>query len=146
MNSYKHNQASHEQILEHFKGCAFDPPLESYTPDIDNYIEKIVENAERFECWIDDELAGLVAMYCNDFENKEAFITMVSVMTKYGGRGIAKELLEQAIGHCRQLQFKKVSLEVSASNDRAIKIYDKFGFRKDGEKDGIVKMKMKLSD
>lgn len=136
MNYYKKNKASHKQIADHFKACPFDPPLESYTDDVDKYIEKIINNAERFECWVDDELAGLVAVYCNDFENKKAFITIVSVMTKYGGQGIAKELLGQAIAHCKKIQFKEVSLEVSASNDRAIKIYDKLGFKKSGEKDG----------
>ncbi len=144
MSSYKRNQARHIHISEHFKGCAFEPPLESYIDDVDEYIEKILSNAERLESWEDKELAGLVAVYCNDFKTHEAFITMVSVMTKYSGKGIAKELLNRTIEYCKSIDFKKIKLEVRKDNSRAIKIYEKFGFREYEQREKTIMMEFSL--
>lgn len=127
MSSYKENTADYQAIVKHFAGCDFKPKLESYV-DVDEYVRKILANAERFEHWEDKELAGLVAIYCNDYETRQAFITMVSVMSKYGGRGIASDLLQRAIEHCRKLNFKEIRLEVRADNAKATRLYEKFGF------------------
>jgi D-cysteine desulfhydrase len=143
MSSYKRNKADLSHIVSNFQGADFEPRLETYI-DVDQYIEKILEHAERFEYWSDGELAGLVAIYCNDLKTREAFITMVSVMSKYEGKGIAKDLLNQAIDYCRELDFKKIKLEVRKTNIKAKKIYEKFGFRQFESNDTSIMMQLEL--
>lgn len=144
MSLFKENTASNADIMRNFSGCKFEPPLESYVDDIPAYIEKILKHAQRFECWIDDELAGLVAVYCNDFESLAAFITMVSVIEKYTGRGIAKQLMEQAISHCRMLKFKVIKLEVDARNAGAIHVYERYGFQTAETRGNTLLMSLEL--
>lgn len=143
MSYFRKNEASHKQIEEHFKGCKFEPPLESYI-DVSPYIDKILAHAERFEYWTENELVGLAAVYCNDFKSRESFLTMLSVMKKYSKHGIGTELLKQSISYCKDLGFEKMKLEVLAGNEKAIKVYNKFGFKEFGRNDKFIKMELKL--
>lgn len=140
---YKRNTATRYQIVEHFKSCDFKPRLETYV-EVSPYVDKILNHAERFECWDGKYLIGLVAAYCNNLEEMEAFITMVSVSSKYNGRGIAKELLSQAISYCKKLKFVSIKLEVASSNAKAVSIYEKFGFERTGLKGKLIVMENKL--
>lgn len=57
----------------------------------------------------------------------------VSVHPKYQGLGIGKALIGNLLSWCRQQkQIEKVFLQVFATNDRAIKLYEKFGFIEEG--------------
>lgn len=145
MSSYRTNTASREQILQHFKECEFEPQLESYV-DLEEYIEKILKNAERFECWADNSLAGLVALYANNTDTRECFVTMVSVGAQYGGKGIAGALIERAIIYSRENKFERMGLEVFLTNQRAIKIYDKFGFQAVHTGENKIKMELMLGE
>ena len=129
MNLYKQNAATQEDILRLFSECDFEPKLESYV-DTGVYTQKILTNAERFECWIDDKLTGLVALYANDTKSHLSFITMVCVGRDFGGRGIATALLGQAISHARDGHFTSIELEVYSTNDLATRLYERLGFVK----------------
>ena len=136
MNSYKINTASKAQIIQHFTECEFTPRLESYL-NLAHYSEKILKNAVRFECWVNGSLAGLTALYANDMATKRSFITMASVSSHYGGEGIGSTLIKQAISYAIENGFENISLEVFPTNIRAMKLYEKIGFRKvhtDGDK------------
>lgn len=141
---YLRNKAKQQDIITHFQGCKFAPPLESYV-NIDLYSKKMLRYAERFECWVNTELAGFAAIYCNDDRKNYSFITNISVMEKYTRQGIAKELLYQVISHCKSLGFREIGLEVHSDNVGAIKIYEKFGFKQVGRsKESNIKMSMQL--
>ena len=147
MYSYKSNAASQEQILAHFRECAFEPRLESYV-NPEEYVEKILNYAQRFECWNGTSLAGLVAIYANDKDSGASFITMVSVGTQYGGKGIAGNLIEQAIDFTRAKGFRRVRLEVFSANQRAIRLYRRFGFEEvqSGEDKLIMELELQNND
>lgn len=140
MNSYSANTASLSQIIALFQNCIFDPPLDSYI-NVNDYTAKILKFAQRFECWHGDALVGLVAMYANDQASRSAFITMVSVANNFGGKGIASSLLGQAIGFAEKENYNQVALEVFSGNLKAIRLYEKLGFKRvPGE--GEVKIRM----
>jgi GNAT superfamily N-acetyltransferase len=84
------NRAAKAQITELLVRCDADfvPQLSSRVA-IPGYAEKITMNAARFEAWADDTLCGLVAAYCNDVERGSAYVTSVSVLHEYQGKGIA---------------------------------------------------------
>lgn len=126
---YRSNTASATEIAAHLKQCdaAFVPALSSRR-EIDAYAQKIVDHAERFEAWAGGTLAGLVAAYCNDRENHRAYITSVSVLEAWKGRGIAAELLKRCIEHATSSGMRCILLEVGSANRPAIKLYEKLGF------------------
>ena len=63
------------------------------------------------------------------FEN-EFYIDTVSVFEEFQGRGIAKELFYFIEQKAKELAFKKVSLLVDVDNLKALKLYEKIGFKK----------------
>ena len=60
----------------------------------------------------------------------EFYIDTVSVFEKFQGRGIAKELFYFIEQKAKELAFKKVSLLVDVDNLKALKLYEKIGFKK----------------
>ena len=123
------NTASKAQLLELLKACDLDfsPPL-SERQDIPTYAERIFDRAERFEFWRQDNLEGLVAMYCKTPPDEPAFITNVSVNSKYRGQGIADTLLNAAIAHARTCGFSRVALDVDEGATAARCLYRKHKF------------------
>lgn len=123
------NVATASQVAKLLRSCndAFVPPLGSRV-DIAEYADKIVARADRLEAWVNSELVGLAAIYCNDLASMRAFITSVSVLDVWQGRGIASKLVAQCIDHARRLGFARIELEVDGRNLAAIRLYEKYGF------------------
>jgi ribosomal protein S18 acetylase RimI-like enzyme len=126
---YLCNKASVPQIAEHLLHCDVDfiPPL-SGRVEINDYAQKIAGKATRIEAWLGGTLVGLVAVYCNDQEDHIAYITSVSVLPAWTGNGIATRLINQCVEHAKASGMRRISLEVSGDNARAIKLYEKSGF------------------
>ena len=123
------NQAGAALLATHLHCCdaLFVPPLSSRT-EIDGYARKIVANALCFEAWSEGVLVGMVATYCNDVDGGVAFITNVSVLPQWQGKGIASQLVGRSVAHARSMKFDRVELEVDADNTAAIRLYRKQGF------------------
>lgn len=129
MVEYLLNKASEPEIAKHLLHCDADfiPPL-SNRVDINKYAQKIASRAMKFEAWSGSTLVGLVAAYCNDQENRLAYITSVSVLREWMGQGIAAKLLKQCITHATDSGMRQISLEVASNNQPAIRLYEKNGF------------------
>lgn len=142
--TYKRNTATVEQVLAHLEKCNdnFVPSLDKKV-ELKPYAEKITKYAIKFEAWIADELAGLVAAYFND-ENKSTFITNVSTTKQYSGNGIASQLMKECISFAKHKDFKEINLQVSQSNISAIGLYSKFGFKKINVENGEITMQKEL--
>ena len=126
---YLKNNASEVQIIEHLSRCNADfVPLLSGRIDINDYAKKIASKAIRFEAWSGGKLVGLVAAYCNDRETRIAYITSVSVLKAWTGKGIAARLMSQCAEHAKASGMRQISLEVASDNTPAIKLYEKSGF------------------
>lgn len=123
------NKASAVQITEHLLCCDADfvPPL-SGRVEIRDYAKKIASKATRFEAWSGGIPVGLVAAYCNDQENRIAYITSVSVLKEWTRKGIAAGLVGQCVEHAKVSGMRQISLAVAADNTPAIKLYEKRGF------------------
>lgn len=123
------NKASEAEIVEHLLACDADfvPPL-SGRVEIGAYAQKIASKATRFEAWSGGTLVGLVAAYCNDQEKRIAYITSVSVLRAWTGKGIAALLTGRCIEHAKASGMRQIELEVSGDNAPAIKLYKKSGF------------------
>jgi ribosomal protein S18 acetylase RimI-like enzyme len=144
---FKTKTASVQAVTEHLKTCAntFDPPLHTHV-NIEAYSQKIVDKAVTFEAWDNGQLVGLVAAYFNDLQSKTGYITSVSTLPHYQGRGIAKNLLTTSLEHGKSLGFLKVGLEVSERNTPAINLYSQSGFLVIGRKGATLVMQGSLKN
>ncbi len=70
----------------------------------------------------------------------ECSVTNIAVKEKYRGRGIASSLLERAILNSIYLGDEFITLEVRKSNTPAISLYEKYGFRKMGERKNFYRL------
>lgn len=80
--------------------------------------------AENF----DGCICGFAAYYVNDFISKEAYISMIAVLSSYRKKGYGKSLLDSIIQAAREKEMKSVCLEVDKSNTKAIDFYRENGF------------------
>ena len=126
---YLLNKTSAAQIAEHLSRCDADfvPPLSSRV-NINDYARKIASKATRFEAWSGGTLVGLAAAYCNDLEKRIAYITSVSVLRDWTGKGIVAQLMNQCVEHAKAVGMKQIGLEVASDNTPAIRLYEKCGF------------------
>ncbi len=143
---HRSNVATAAQIAAHLTRCDADfvPPL-SGRVRIDDYAEKMATKAARFEAWAGGELVGLVSMYCDKGSLSPAFITNVSVLREWSGRGIASGLLKRCIAYARSLGAVRVVLEVASANAGAIRFYERCGFVGSGSGAPFVKMDLNLA-
>jgi ribosomal protein S18 acetylase RimI-like enzyme len=125
---YRINTASKAKIESHLEECSpqFIPELNTYAV-LEDYSEKLFDNAITFEAWKVEKLIGLIAVYCNDV-TKKMFISSVSVYEDYKGIGLAKGLLNLCLDFGKVNKFYNVNLEVKKANLQAISFYEKHGF------------------
>lgn len=145
--TYKINHATHQDIIAHLTECSalFIPPLE-YRTDINTYASKIENLADTIEAWVKDVLIGLIAVYCNDLDSRQAYITSVSVKEQYAGMGIASTLLKMCIQHVKKAGFVKIDLDVHEKNDQAIILYEGRGFKPIRTNNSIINMRYDIND
>ncbi len=62
----------------------------------------------------------------------DVYITNVEIDEAYRGRGYSKELIRKVIETGRSIGGREFTLEVRASNEIAIKLYESFGFVSEG--------------
>lgn len=116
-------------IRRHLTACDnhFIPPLASRV-SIPDYAKRLASHATCFEAWSGDELIGLVAVYCNAPDRREAFVTNVSVLPGWTGQGIANRLMRDCIAHIDEKGFGRILLEVDGRAAGAIRLYRTVGF------------------
>jgi ribosomal protein S18 acetylase RimI-like enzyme len=145
--TYRNGCASEQAILFHLSRCGknFIPHLGERVK-LTCYAKKIVTKAERFEAWANDDLIGLLAVYCNSHDKKQAYITSLSVVIEWQGNGIASALLANCIRHVKQCGFEHIELEVSQNNKSAVELYKKYNFSFISEMGEQSRMQLKLDD
>ena len=142
---YKIKTADFNNVFTHLVKCNdnFIPKLTDKV-DIAAYSKKIAENSVTFEAWLKDELIGLIAAYFNDSKNHVGFITNVSTVKEYSGKGIASQLMNRCIAYAIEKQFSEITLEVFHKNSSAFELYKKFHFKQTAVKDDLIIMKKYL--
>ena len=70
----------------------------------------------------------------------------ISVRKDYWGKGVGTKLMSALISFAGNAGFEILSLEVRSDNDRAIRLYERFGFKKIATYPGFMKIKGALVD
>nr|WP_290227207.1 ribosomal protein S18-alanine N-acetyltransferase [Trichocoleus desertorum] len=81
-----------------------------------------------------DTPAALVGLGCFWAIVDEAHITIVAVHPDFQGQGLGQVLLYALLQKAQQRGLERATLEVRASNQPALLLYEKFGFREAGRR------------
>ena len=103
------------------------PPL-SQKVDIPSYVRKITDRGVVLACADGGQLLGFISFYCNDQETKCAHLSLMGVGREYRGRGIARALLQEAIGYVRKAGFQRIGSQTWHTNAASLKLHLELGF------------------
>lgn len=95
------------------------------------------ENAHFFVADINGEIVGYMGTIS---VFGECSVTNIAVKEKCRGKGIASSLLERVIINSVFNEDEFITLEVRQSNTPAISLYEKYGFRKMGERKNFYRL------
>lgn len=98
--------------------------------DFSTFFSKIDSNAEFIVASSNDGILGYAAMYANNQKTQEAYISLLEVYQEYQGLHIGKRILKKCKLIAKEKQMANIRLEVLKENYRAIKFYEKNGFKK----------------
>jgi RimJ/RimL family protein N-acetyltransferase len=96
---------------------------------------QIFDSGVVFVCEEDKELIGFVAgrRGVGRRQAHSIYIAM-GVLQAWVGRGIGRSLLEALEGWAQSKGLHRLELMVNYNNERAIRLYEKFGFEREGVK------------
>lgn len=120
--------ATATEIEAHLRACSDDflPPLATRV-DITGYAAKLHSYASNYEAWHERELVALVSVY-RDEGTRTAFVSSVSSVASFRGRGLARTLLTQALDHVDRAGLGPVDLDVDGRSSAALGLYRSMGF------------------
>ena len=109
--------------------------------DEKEHIKKVKssETSNHFVATKNNKMIGCISFNGNTARKMRHYGTIgISVLKEYWSRGVATVLLEKLISWAKEKGIKKINLDVFENNKRAIKLYEKFGFKLEGcIEDGI---------
>jgi ribosomal-protein-alanine N-acetyltransferase len=94
--------------------------FEQFAAELDNPCARIEL------CWREDRLAGFLCWW---LIAGEVQIQNVATAPAFRRQGVAARLLEYVLARCHDSGFESAWLEVRASNQPAIALYERFGFK-----------------
>ena len=98
----------------------------------ESFLEELVNPlAKYFVLKADDEVIGYVGLW---HIVDEGHITNVAIKKEYQGQGYSNYLIQEIIKYKEENILSFLTLEVRESNKVAIKLYEKYGFKKVGER------------
>jgi N-acetylglutamate synthase-like GNAT family acetyltransferase len=126
-----------EGILECL-ALAFAPFREAYTPGAfsdtvlssETIPRRMVEMSMLVAVGVEGEIAGCIAYKLN--QEKEGRLRGMAVRPEFLGSGAAQSLLEWAEKELRKLGCERVTLNTTAPLTRAMRFYERNGFRRSG--------------
>ncbi|MBP1204932.1 ribosomal-protein-alanine N-acetyltransferase [Duganella sp. 1411] len=99
-----------------------------------NFVDSLNSN---YEAWVlRDQNGALLGYFLLMAIVDEAHLLNVAVAAGMQGQGLGRVLLNQAVACARGLGMESVLLEVRPSNERALRIYERYGFKQIGRRKG----------
>lgn len=72
-----------------------------------------------------------------DLEEGVTWLGIV-VVREYQGKGVAKQIMTALLNKAEKLGLSYIQLSVDITNDKAIKLYERFGFKKISRRNGYI--------
>jgi putative acetyltransferase len=104
-------------------------PLESFLPEL-----KMLTDRGMIYTYANDSVpVGMFKLQPMKHRNSHIiYLGGVAIDPDHIGRGIGTAMIRSAVELARQQGFKRMELTVATSNDRAIRVYERVGFRFEG--------------
>ena len=103
--------------------------------DYEQILEKMIRNAKVITVNYKGKLVGYASMYANNFETKEAYVSMFGIKRDYQGMKFGTFLMDRCCEVAKESGMKTIRLEVLKENTKGYCFYEKYGFRKREEND-----------
>lgn len=97
---------------------------------INTSVKEILLNNEFTSIFTFVEDNKIVAFIVYDLLYERCELTQIEVLEKYRNKNIASKLLTHMIKDCMNKGIENITLEVKITNDVAINLYKRFGFKK----------------
>jgi RimJ/RimL family protein N-acetyltransferase len=96
---------------------------------------RATENQTILVAEADSRLVGYIAGIGGQYRrNRHSAYVVVAVLQAFSGRGIGTQLFERLEAWAVERVIHRVELTVMAHNERAIRLYEKLGFHREGRK------------
>ncbi|MBM7614926.1 GNAT family N-acetyltransferase [Alkaliphilus hydrothermalis] len=101
------------------------------------YLSSISNNSSRLDCFIvskeNDEIVGEVVINSIDWQNRSASTRIAIYQEKDYNKKYGTEGLQIALSYAFGMyNLHRIELQVYSFNERAIHVYEKIGFKKEG--------------
>lgn len=96
--------------------------------NLQSYVDKIMQHACIISIMEDNSLQGFLAYYANNYESKEAFLSMAIIASGSRKLGYGRRLVDFCLIDLVYKGFKKCKTEVNENNTAAINVCKKCGF------------------
>lgn len=117
-----------EKMYEQFTPKAKFQGMPPFNKEVrQKWLKQLIENGYNFLAWVCEEVIGHVVIL-PDFDKCDAEY-LIFVSQNYRGLGVGKALTHAALEKARSLGLKIVWLTVDAYNFRAVRLYQKAGFK-----------------
>ena len=141
------NQSTTLDIYRHLKACDEDFFIRlSARVDLQSYAEKLELHSCRVEVWNQNVLIGLAASYADEGKSR-AFLSSLSVLRDFRGRGIGASLIQATKNMLGERKVQEIALEVAHQDGAAQNFYRSQGFetQSDQGESGSLTMMSTLS-
>ncbi len=106
---------------------------------IDSYRRELTNDNSHFlgvaiDKTLEPETDGIIGFGCFWAILDEAHITLLGIHPQYQRQGLGKLLLTALLDQARSIEMARATLEVRASNQGAIQLYEQFGFQTVGRR------------
>lgn len=106
----------------------WNPTLENQPGSLTEYGKKIYEKSIVLGAVVDGEIVGIAAVYVNNHDTKQAYLTYIACFEKFTHCGYGSELLNSVLKTAQEAGMHQIMLEVKKTNRRAYNFYKKHGF------------------
>ncbi len=90
--------------------------------------DKFFNNGIVLVAYIEDEIAGFISFYANDFSSKRSFLSMIIIRNEFQRKGVGTVLLNGMETFCIENGFKEIFSEIDDKNIKSQSFFYKNGF------------------
>lgn len=120
------------------------PPLDERVI-LSEYAHKLAQSADCIIVRENNRIEGLSAVYCNDYETKSSYLSLIAVSRALRNKGVAVKLLDETIQHSKLKGMERLVLETHKQNESALKLYLKYGFKElKNDENGVILMSYQI--
>jgi L-phenylalanine/L-methionine N-acetyltransferase len=80
-----------------------------------------------------EEKVGMFKLYAHSYRTSHiGYLGGIAIHPNFGGKGLGAKMLNEILDFGQQLGFLRIELSTATTNDKAIRLYEKVGFEREG--------------